>query len=87
MGLSVMYIVTHLPVTAPWECGIINTEKWKVEIKLKKKLNPTTKHIEQSKLSGREKCNKDFLGAYKSKFQKKFAKWGLSSCAVSGRRV
>lgn len=36
MGLSVMYIVTHLPVTAPWECGIINTEKWKVGIKLKK---------------------------------------------------
>ena len=27
MGLSVMYIVTPLPVTAPWECGIINTEK------------------------------------------------------------
>lgn len=36
MGLSVMYIVTHLPVTAPWECSIINTEKWKVGIKLKK---------------------------------------------------
>lgn len=36
MGLSVMYIVTHLPVTAPWECGIINTEKWKVGIKHKK---------------------------------------------------
>lgn len=38
-------------------------------------------------MSGREKCNKDFLGAYKSKFQKKFVKWGLSSCVVSGRRV
>lgn len=78
MGLSVMYIMTHLPVTASWECGIIKTEKWKVGIKVKKK------HIEQSKLSGRKQCNKDFLGAYKSKFQKKFTETGLSSCAVTG---
>jgi len=42
MGLSVMYIVTHLPVTAPWEHGIINTEKWKVGIKLKKNPNNQT---------------------------------------------